>query len=483
MLIIPIALPIFVGIVFMFMQKHNKTQKLRLSFVLTNIVTAIFTVINVFYAEGNFVLWNMTKDIPIEFYLDNVGIYFSLLTSLIWVLSSIYSIKYFNHEEKENQFFGFFTITYGVLLAIDYSANLMTAYLFFEILTFVTIGLVVHSRSKESITAGLKYLVYSLFGAFMGLICIFFIQTYADSTQFMYGGYFNTITENKDMLLYFAFFGIVGFCTKAGMFPLHGWLPQAHPVAPAPASAVLSGIITKAGVLMVIRLVYFVLGADFIKGTWVQYTWIALTLVTVVLGSVMAYKEKGLKKRLAYSTVSQVSYVLFGLSMLNEIAFTGALLHISFHSIIKVALFLSAGAIIFKTGITQTENLTAISKKLPKTMLAFTVASLALVGIPPLNGFFSKWNLALGAFSADISPFSWLGPALLLLSAVLTAGYLLSISYNAYSKSDKMSENKKIKEDSTMNIVLIILAALTLLTGLLSNYLANFITNIAQMVI
>lgn len=164
---------------------------------------------------------------------------------------------------------------------------------------------------------------------------------------------------------------------------MHGWLPTAHPVAPAPASAVLSGVITKAGVLGIIRSVYYVAGPDMIKGTWVQYTWIILSILTIFMGSMMAYKEKVLKKRLAYSTVSQVSYILFGLSVMQPIAFVGALMHVIFHSLVKNTLFVSAGAIICKTGKTKVRQLVGIGKEMPVTMWCFTLVSLTLIGIPP----------------------------------------------------------------------------------------------------
>ena len=206
---------------------------------------------------------------------------------------------------------------------------------------------------------------------------------------------------------------IVGFGVKAGMFPMHSWLPTAHPVAPASASAVLSGVITKAGVLGIIRVIFYTAGVERLRGTWVQYAFMALTLITVILGSLMAFKEKLFKRRLAYSTVSQVSYVLFGLSTMTTLGFVGALLHVVFHSLIKDTLFMSAGAVIHKTGKTSVEEMTGIGKRMPATMWCFTIASLGLVGIPPTGGFISKWNIAEGAMGLGNAA-AWFGPACLL---------------------------------------------------------------------
>ncbi len=278
---------------------------------------------------------------------------------------------------------------------------------------------------------------------------------------------------------------ILGFGVKAGMFPLHAWLPTAHPVAPAPASAALSGVIVKAGVLGVIRTVYFLFGASFIRGTWVQTAWISLTLITILMGSMLAYREKVLKKRLAYSTVSQVSYILFGLALLEPTAMTGALLHVVFHAWIKAALFLSAGAIIYKTGKTRTDELTGIGKEMPVTIWCYTIASLALIGIPPASGFISKWYLALGALSSDTGLFTWLGPAVLLLSALLTAGYLLPVTLKGFLPGVDFNYAglQKREPDLWMLIPIVILAAFSLLFGIFPNPLTEFIRGIVSAVL
>ena len=188
-------------------------------------------------------------------------------------------------------------------------------------MTLTSLPLVLHERSREAVRAGLKYLFYSVAGAFLALFGIFFLAGVSTSLTFTPGGVLSdgALAGKEGLLLVSAFCMVVGFGTKAGMFPLHGWLPTAHPVAPASASAVLSGLITKAGVLAIIRVVYYIIGPDRRRGTWVQDAWICLTLLTVFMGSMLAYKEPVMKKRLAYSTVSQVSYVLFGLSLLNHV--------------------------------------------------------------------------------------------------------------------------------------------------------------------
>ncbi len=472
-LLLPIILPIISGIIFMFLKKFVGKPFFRFLFVLSSALSSFFAIMNVFGAGKSLLIFTITDDIPILLKLDEMGMFFSVLTSIIWFLVSIYTVRYFDHEEREHQFFGFYLITFGVLMALDYSGNIITLYMFFEVLTMVTLGLVIHSRTKEAVNATIKYLLYSLTGAFMGLMAIFFVSVYGD-IEFIPGGSISIDIPQRELLLVMAFIGIVGFCTKAGMFPLHGWLPTAHPVAPAPASAVLSGLITKAGVLVVIRLVYYVFGTEFLKDTWVQYAWISLILITIVMGSMMAYNEKILKKRLAYSTVSQVSYILLGLALMNDTAFVGSMLHICFHAVLKVGLFLGAGVIIFKTGIKNVDDLSGIGKKLPITMAAFSVVGLGLVGIPPLNGFISKWMIASGSLEANMNVINWLSPIMLLLSAVLTAGYLLSVSIKAFYPGTDISAIKREKESKLMYIPMLVFALLALVTGIWSGFIADF---------
>ena len=339
-----------------------------------------------------------------------------------------------------------------------------------------------NSRTREAVMAGLKYLFYSLCGAYLALFGLYFINRYGNTLTFTPGGVLDPslVTGHEALLLVVAFLMLLGFGVKAGLFPMQGWLPAAHPVAPAPASAVLSGIIVKSGVLGIIRVIYFIFGAQFLHGTWVQKVFLTLTLVTVFLGSMLAYMEKGLKKRLAYSTVSQVSYILFGLALLNPAGMTGALLHVIFHAMIKSGLFLCAGAIIFRTGKRQVSQLKGIGKEMPVTIGCMTLLSLALIGIPPASGFVSKWYLAEGALASDTGIFSWLGPVVLLLSALLTAGYLLPIPMKGFFPGEEEEKTgfEKKEVDSVMLVPLLILAILAVVLGMFPGGLLSCIAGI-----
>jgi len=283
------------------------------------------------------------------------------------------------------------------------------------------------------------------------------------------------------MLQVVFFLAFIGFGCKAGMWPLHAWLPTAHPVAPAPASALLSGVITKAGVLAIIRITYFTFGMDFVYGSWVHTTLMCMTLFTVFMGSMLAFKEKLLKRRLAYSTVSQVSYVLFGLTILSATGFMGAMLHIIFHAVIKNVLFLAAGAIIYKTHKTYVYELKGIGKAMPITMWCFTIASLALVGIPPTAGVVSKWYLAMGGITSIHPVLGTVGAGILLVSALLTGGYLITIFATAFFPGANFDYKslKSTEPNALMTVPLIILSACCVIFGMFPIPLMNFISKIA----
>ena len=386
-----------------------------------------------------------------------------------FLLVGIYAFQYLNHEENDDKFFSYFLLSLAALMGMDFSRNLITMYLFFEMITLLSMPLVLHDRTEEAVRGALKYLFYSVAGAFLALGCIFFLNRYCNSLNFVSGGTLNPekVAGHETLVRIAVFLGVVGFGAKAGMYPLHGWLPTAHPVAPAPASAVLSGIIAKAGVLAIIRVIYFTVGADFLIGTWVQQAWLGLALLTVFMGSMMAYREKVFKKRLAYSSVSQISYALTGLFLLTPEGALGGLLHVLFHATIKVCLFLVAGSFIHNTGKTNVDEFTGIGKAMPKTLWGFTFASLALIGIPPASGFVSKWYLALGALNSGMEVYSWLVPVVLLISALLTAGYLLPVTVKGFFPGkDAVLPPKNDEGGWGMVAPLWILAALTLLLGL-----------------
>ena len=423
----------------------------------------------------------LTDVLKISFRADEMSWIFAIMTTLVWLMAGIYSFEYMEHDEHKKRYAFLYVIVYFVLIALDFSANLITMYLFYEFMTLCSMPLIIHDLKKESISAAMKYLYYSIAGAFLALFGIFVLSQYAPSMDFVAGGHMTLgAIQNKGLILGALFLMVVGFGAKAGLFPLHAWLPIAHPVAPAPASAVLSGVVVKAGVLAMIRAIFYVVGPELVRGSWVQVAWMILTLLTVVMGSTRAYHENVLKKRLAYSTVSQLSYVLFGLSTLHPIGVAGALLHVLFHSVAKSLLFMGAGSIIHQTGKTKVSDLRGVGRQMPVTVGCFALGSLSLVGIPPFAGFFSKWYLANGAIASEMEVFGWLGPVVLLLSALLTAGYLFPIPIQGFLPGKGYDKNpgKKCEAGLKMTIPMMILAVLALLLGVFSSGIIAFVSEV-----
>lgn len=482
-IIYPIFFPIIVGI-YLFVQREFKKRSLLLwitgASLVINGVLVLTTIMN--FAETKIELFKLTENLPVYFYVDKLSIIFAAVVSIVWIAAGFFSFEYMKHENNEKRYYGFYLCLFGILIALCFAGNFVTFYLFYEMMTLVSLPLVLHNQSHEAIMAGLKYLLYSLVGAYLGLFGLYTLFNYGTTLEFTPGGVLNPalVAGHEEWILTVSFLMIIGFGVKAGMFPMHAWLPTAHPVAPAPASAVLSAIIVKGGVLGIIRVVYYLIGVDFLKGTWVQYAWMTLALITVFMGSMLAYREKVLKKRLAYSTVSQLSYILFGLSVMNEPAMTGALLHVTAHAFIKAVLFLVAGAIIYKTGITRADELNGIGKEMPITLWCYTIVSLGLIGIPPTGGFISKWFLGTGSLESGIGVFSWLGPVVLLVSALLTAGYLLPITMHGFFPGEDYNyDNFKKNEPSVlMWIPILILTILSVLVGMFPNVLTDFIGKI-----
>lgn len=487
LVLLPILIPVLGGLLIMLLPKSFYTPKegAKRPYVKMHIIFSILMLLSAGssayvllseIASKPVVLFELLDNIPVMFRVDEAGTIFAWVSTIAFVCAGAFSFRYMKGEKN---YYGFFLMTYGVLQGLDFAGNLVTMYLFFEMVTLLSFPLVMQTKTKESIMAALKYIFYSLAGAYMGLFAIYFLYQNTTTLTFTPGGTLDMakVSGHPTLILAAVMVAIIGFGVKAGMFPMHAWLPTAHPVAPAPASGVLSGVIVKAGVLALVRVVYYIVGPEFLRGTWVQTTWMILALITVFMGSLLAYREKVLKKRLAYSTVSQISYILLGLAVLEPQALTGSLLHVVFHALIKTALFLCAGAFIHETGKERVDELTGIGKKMPITTWGFTIASLGLIGIPPTGGFVSKWYLATGALASEIGAFRYIIPAILLASALLTAGYLLPIPIKGFFPGTDYDYEKNPRKEASvwMWLPIIILVILSFVGGIFSEVVADYI--------
>jgi len=480
-LLFPVFFPMLAALFMPFVKKDTVRNTLIICVMAIELAAVIFIALN---GSVEITFWEITNKLRIKFKNDDLSRLYSCFIAAVWLIVGIYSFEYMKHERNVSRFFLFYLTSLGVLMGISYSSNFMTMYLFYEFMTLCTVPLVLHNGTKEAINAALKYLGYSVFGAGLGLIGFFFLSSYASTTVFTAGGVLTAdVIARHGRLLKAIYFGMMlGFGCKAGMYPLHAWLPTAHPVAPAPASALLSGVITKCGVYAVIRTTYYLFGVDFLRGTWVQNALLALSICTILMGSFLAYKEKLLKKRLAYSTISQVAYVLFGVYLMTPAGLCGALLQVVAHSISKNCLFLSAGSVIVRTGKTYVNELKGVGKQMPVVMTCFTIAAVSLIGIPPLAGFISKWYLAAGAFQSQSGGFlPVIGVAALIISALLTFGYLFPIIADAFFPGTGFDAEASEKKEpgKLMYIPLIIFAVAIAGLGMFPSYITGFFGQIA----
>lgn len=455
-------------------------EKKRNIFVGLGVSLNFIFLISIFYifGESSIHLFKLNEFLDVYFKIDKLSILFSLLVAILWVFTAFYAMAYMKHEGKEKKFFTFFLATLGVTIGIAFSGNLITLYAFYEFLTLSTFPLVIHTDSKEALKSGKKYLIYSFVGATLVLLGMILLFSITNDIAFNAHGILSPLThDNRNLYIisYVAMF--LGFGVKAALVPFHSWLPAAM-VAPTPVSALLHAVaVVKSGIFAIVRMTYFIFGAGIIKALHVNIFLSVLIVISILMGSFLALHQENLKKRLAYSTISQLGYVLLGIILLNEEAFVGSMLHLINHALIKIVLFFCVGAIMYTTGKTDISQIRGIGKQMPITMGCFGIAAISLIGIPPTNGFVSKWYLAQGGLTAGKMIF----PAILLFSALLTALYLLPVITEAFFKKGEFDTVKEAPIKMVIPIVMITI--IVVLLGLFPNILITFIQKIASEVI
>ena len=355
-----------------------------------------------------------------------LSVLFVTLSALLWLVTTIYAIGYLEGSPHRSRFFGFFSLCVTATAGVAMAGNLLTFLLFYEMLTLVTYPLVVHRGTEAARQAGYTYLRYTLPGGVLLLIGTVWLYTVTGTLEFTSRGFLQAVDESQHPALIAIFFLLVmGFGVKAALIPLHGWLPQAM-VAPAPVSALLHAVaVVKAGAFGVIRIVYDVYGAEFASQLGVTQPLAILAAITILYGSLRALFQDDLKRRLAYSTISQVSYITLGVAIVGPIATIGGLVHLVHQGLMKITLFFCAGNLAETLGIHKISEMRGVGKRMPLTMAAFTVGALGMIGIPPIAGFISKWYLGLGALEVGQS---WV-VLVLIASTLLNAAYFLPVLY------------------------------------------------------
>ena len=411
------------------------------------------------------VLFRLLPGIELAFRVDAFGLLFASGASLLWILTSFYSIGYMRSlgEHAQTRYFSCFALALAATIGVAFSANLFTLFLFYEALSLVTYPLVGHKQTAEARAGARKYLIY-LLGAAKLLLMTAIILTYnvAGTLEFRAGGILPAaqVTERPGLLL--AIFGLFLFgFAKNALMPLHSWLPAAM-VAPTPVSALLHAVaVVKTGVFSTLRVFLFVFGPGAMRELGADQLALVAATVTMLVASLLALGQDNLKARLAFSTVSQLSYIILGAALLNSSGVLGGSAHITNHAVSKITLFLCAGSIYVSTRKTEISQMSGLAKRMPWTMGAFALASLSVVGIPPTCGFVSKWYLAVG--TVDGHSLVLLGA--LLVSSLLSAAYLGPVVYKAYFGVES-STDEEVREVPWMVAPLAISAAASLILGL-----------------
>ena len=408
---------------------------------------------------------SIVERISIHLTVDALGYYYGLALTFLWLLATIYSLGYIKH--KDDRYYTFMALCNSFLLGCAFSQNIFTYFIFYELMTLATFPLIIHEETDTARRAGIKYLKYAIPA---GAVILFAVLLHyfwggADLSIVSLGSLsLDTASRTVLTVIFLAYFA--GFGVKAAIMPLEGWVPDAHPAAPAPASALLSGIILKAGAFGIIRVVLNIFGLSLFHALnlWIYVAIFAS--ITIVLSSVRALAQDNLKRRLAYSSVGQVSYILLGIALVSYHGVLGGIMHLAHHALMKGCLFLCSGTILKRTGKTNVSEMAGVGYQLPVTMICFSICALAMMGTPLTVGFVSKWLLGSGALQVDKPIFI----VVLLISALLSAAYYLPIVYTAFFKRPEENNEYQMLQfkgevSHTMLWPTVILAVLVVLVG------------------
>ncbi|MHB1398598.1 MAG: monovalent cation/H+ antiporter subunit D family protein [Trichloromonadaceae bacterium] len=411
----------------------------------------------------SFTIAEVFPGVPIALRVDAMGMFFALVASFLWICTSVYSIGYMRalKEHSQTRYFASFALAISATIGVAFSANLFTLYLFYEVLSLSTYPLVTHEQNAEARFSGRKYLIYIL-GTSIGLALPAMLLTYAlaGTLDFRHGGILAGSGASPQLLALILVLFLFGFA-KAGLMPFHGWLPAAM-VAPTPVSSFLHGVaVVKVGVFSILRVIFHIFGPDFLLQINLGAIITTIAAVTMLAASLVALTQDNLKRRLAYSTIGQLSYMVLGAGMLSAAGMTGGILHIAMHAFGKITLFFCAGAIYVASGKKYISQMDGLGRKMPITFFAFFLGAMSIIGLPPLGGFISKWQLLVGAVDSG----QLILLLILLFSSLLNAAYFLPIVYRAFINplpADATAERQEAPVFCLVPICIVAFASLAL---------------------
>lgn len=422
---------------------------------------------------------SLAPGLLLQFRVDAFGLLFGILASSLWIATSFYSIGYMRglNEHAQTRYFFCFAIAISATMGIAFAGNLITLFVFYEVLTMATYPLVSHKETPEAIKGGRKYLVYTLTAGVVILLTMAIIYRLTGTLDFKPGGFISGYAS-ADMIKFLFVALVMGFGVKAAIMPLHEWLPTAM-VAPTPVSALLHAVaVVKAGVFGVLRALLYVFGPKLLydMGLWIVLAY--FVSFTILISCFFALAQDNIKRRLAFSTINNLSIVVLGAALLTSSSIKGGMLHMAYHGFMKITLFFVAGAIYVKTHKENVSQLDGLGRQMPLTMGSFAIGAMGVAGIPPLCGFISKWYLCLGSLEAHEIVFLFV----FLASALLDAAFFFPIIYGAFFKKPKEDVNTNFNEASMFMVIPLMLTALaSIILGIFPNAFVFFydIVNLA----
>jgi multicomponent Na+:H+ antiporter subunit D len=420
---------------------------------------------------------SLAPGIPIlDFRVDALGLLFAATASFLWILTTFYSIGYMRslREHAQTRYYFCFALTMSATLGVAFSSNLVTLYLFYELISFSTYPLVAHKETDEAFDKGNKYVFYLLMTSKGLLLASFMTYALTGSLDFKPNGMFSPGTNPTLVTItYFLFLIGIG---KAAIMPFHAWLPAAM-VAPTPVSALLHAVaVVNTGIFCILRIMFHVFGVDLMKELDLGIITAVIACITIIMGSLYALTRDNLKALLAYSTISQLSYMVLGGALLTPAGMASGIIHIANHALGKITLFLCVGSIYVAAHKTKVSELNGVARQMPFTMVAFTLGALSLIAIPPLGGFITKWYLTLGSIEAGEYPIV----AVLIVSTILNACYFIPIVYAAFFRELPPGEKAERKEAPTAMVVPL---ALTAIGVLIAFFMPSMFLDLAKLIV
>ncbi len=468
---VPILLPIAGGLLLAIW--HPKDRRVRNSLVAVSAVLGgiVIWCFILFAPAESFSLFRLTDSVELRLRLDGAGRLFAGLVASLWPVAAVYSLGYMKETPYLTNFYVFFLFSFGVTIGVAMAGNLVTLYFFFEMLALSTVPLVIYPKKDSALRAGRTYLVYSIGGAAFAFIAVVFLISNGNGLDFVYGGSLHEVPAGKrDLYLLIYLFGFLGFGVKAAIWPFGRWLPQAS-VAPTNVTAILHAVaVVKSGAFAVTRLNWYCFGPDLLLGSWAQTMALGFCVATILYGSGMALRQEHFKLRLAYSTVSNISYVVLGATLMTTAGLAASFLHMIFHSVIKVLAFFCYGTVAVCSGREYVREMSGMGRHMPLTFLCFSVSACALSGVPLFCGFVSKWNLLLAAVGSG-QTMGLVGTAAILISTLLITAYMFDIVIRAFfpRRDAELPDPATIRREGFfMGAPLVLLAGLCILFGLWS---------------